>query len=281
MKICLVSDLHLEFQDINIQNTENADVLILSGDICIANDMHDHPAPLENIPSHVHIDLGSRQRCAYRFRDFFKRVSFQFPHVVVVAGNHEFYHGKWVSSLTHLRHEYGQFPNIHFLERDTVVIDDVRFLGGTLWTDMNKGDPLTMHAISGMMQDYSVIRNDDAGYTKLRPAHTMSRHRQTVQYIKHILGENKDQKCVVVGHHGPSSHSIPDYYKAQTLMNGAYVSDLSELILDHPNIALWTAGHTHTPYQYRIGETLVACNPRGYAGFERCADTFVPLFLDI
>jgi len=31
MKIALCSDLHLEFQDINIQNTENANVLILSG----------------------------------------------------------------------------------------------------------------------------------------------------------------------------------------------------------------------------------------------------------
>ena len=87
MKVCVVSDLHLEFQDINIQNTEGADVLILSGDILVAEDLHNHPEihPMDpvNIPN-----LGRRQAIALRFRDFVKRCSFQFPHVVAIAGNH-------------------------------------------------------------------------------------------------------------------------------------------------------------------------------------------------
>ena len=40
MKIALCSDLHLEFQDIDLKNTEDAEVLILSGDIMIAEDLH-------------------------------------------------------------------------------------------------------------------------------------------------------------------------------------------------------------------------------------------------
>jgi predicted phosphodiesterase len=43
MKIALASDLHLEFQDINLKNTEGAEVLILSGDIMVAEDLHNHP----------------------------------------------------------------------------------------------------------------------------------------------------------------------------------------------------------------------------------------------
>ena len=39
MKIAVCSDLHLEFGTISLENTENADVLILSGDICVANDL--------------------------------------------------------------------------------------------------------------------------------------------------------------------------------------------------------------------------------------------------
>jgi predicted phosphodiesterase len=39
MKIAICSDIHLEFGDINLQNTENADVLILGGDICVAADI--------------------------------------------------------------------------------------------------------------------------------------------------------------------------------------------------------------------------------------------------
>jgi hypothetical protein len=39
MKIALVSDVHLEFGDLDFENTHNADVLILGGDICVANDI--------------------------------------------------------------------------------------------------------------------------------------------------------------------------------------------------------------------------------------------------
>lgn len=281
MRIALASDLHLEFEDINLVNDGGAGVLILSGDICIANDLHDHPAPSDPPTPSDNIRLGSRQTCAYRFRGFFDRVSKEFPHVVVVAGNHEFYHGKWVASLEHLREEHARHPNIHFLERDTVDIDGVIFVGGTLWTDCNKGDPLTLHALTDMMQDYNCIRNDDAGYTKLRPAHTMSRHRQTVEYYRHVLSHNKTNKCVVVGHHAPSALSIADYYKNRHTMNGAYYSDLSEFILDHPQIKLWTHGHMHDPSDYLVGDTRVVCNPRGYAGYEGRADKFELQYLDI
>ena len=279
MKLAIASDLHLEFGDITLKN-EGADVLILSGDIVIANDMHDHPPAVTN-PYAPYIDLGSRQKCAYRFRDFFQRVSNDFPQVVVIAGNHEFYHGKWVGSLVHLREEYARYPNVTFLERDTKVIDDITFIGGTLWTDCNKYDPLTLHALGDMMQDYNVIRNDSLGYTKLRPAHSAQRHRQTVEYIKFVLGENKDQKCVVVGHHAPSFQSVSPEYKRQFSMNGGYASDLSELILDNPQIKLWTAGHMHHSYRYHIGDTLVACNPRGYIGYETCADNFRLKYVDL
>ena len=96
MKIKLVSDLHLEFSDINIQNTDNYDVLILGGDIMIAQDLHDHAAADFNpYSAGAFADLGRKQQRVQRFRDFLKRVSFQFPHVVYVMGNHEFYHGKF------------------------------------------------------------------------------------------------------------------------------------------------------------------------------------------
>lgn len=268
MKIKLVSDLHLEFSDINIKNDEGCDVLILSGDIMIANDLHDHPEPATPYTPEILKILGSRQRCAQRYRDFLKRVSFQFPHVIYIAGNHEFYHGKWVKSIQVLRDECAKYPNIYFLESDTKVIDDVVFMGGTLWTNMDKGSPMVLHAIQGMMQDYNLIRNDELGYTKLRPAHSMSRHRKTLEYFKIVLDQNKDKTCVVVGHHAPSHLSIHEMYQNDSLTNFAYYSDLSEFILDHPQIKLWTHGHMHNPFDYMIGDTRIVCNPRGYEGYE-------------
>ncbi len=265
MKIKLVSDLHLEFSDCFINNDEGADVLILGGDIMIAQDLHDHleTPSIYSMPGEL-AGLGRRQQAVKRYRDFLKRCSFQFPHVIYVAGNHEFYHGKFFAGIDYLRDECAKYPNVYFLECDTKVIDDVTFIGATLWTDMNKGDPLTMHAIEGMMNDFRIIRNDKRNYATMSARDVVSRHARTLQYFRSILAEQHDKKFVVVGHHSPSFQSVSDIYKDEQLMNGGYHSDLSEFILDHPQIKLWTHGHTHHPFDYMIGETRIVCNPRGY-----------------
>jgi len=271
LKIKLVSDLHLEFSDVNIKNDEGCDVLILSGDIMVAQDLHDHPepsSPIDRAMAAGSQGLGRRQETAQRFRDFLKRVSFQFPHVVYVAGNHEFYHGKFVASLQHLRDECAKYHNVYFLERDTKEIDDVVFVGATLWTDCNKGDPLTLQALPHLMSDFRIIRHDGHRYTKLRPSHIIERHSQTLGYFKSALTDHKDRKVVVVGHHSPSHLSVHPRYANNHAMNGGYHSDLSEFILDHPQIKLWTHGHTHHPFDYMIGGTRIVCNPRGYEGYE-------------
>ena len=264
MKIQIVSDLHLEFSDINIQNTKGADVLILGGDIMLAEKV-----------------LKPESEYGVRFRDFLKRVSFQFPHVIYIAGNHEFYGGYWSKSLEQLRMACGVHDNIYFLERDTKIIDDVVFVGGTLWTDMNKFDPLTLHAVRDMMSDYRAINNDAKGFIKLKPADTCERHRQTRDYIKQIVSDNKDKKIVVVGHHTPSFQSCHEQYSNDYIMNGAYHSDLSNIMLDNPQIKLWTHGHTHHCFDYVIGETRVVCNPRGYIGREHRADNFKLQYLEV
>ncbi len=265
MKITLVSDLYLEFSDCyDIKNADNADVLILGGDIMIAEDLHDHP----HVPSiYEHgsfADLGRKQKRVQTFRDFLTRMSNIFPHVIYIAGNHEFYNGKWVKGIQYLRETCAVYPNVHFLERDSVKINDVTFVGGTLWTNMNKGDPLTLHAVRDMMNDFRIIKNDEKGYTNLKPADTAIRHRETLGYIRSVVAERPDEKFVVVGHHSPSFQSVHESYAHETLMNGAYHSDLSEFILDHPQIKLWTHGHTHHCFDYTIGETRIVCNPRGY-----------------
>jgi len=270
MKIKVVSDLHLEFSDVNIVNN-GADVLILSGDILIAEDLHDHPEPVSAGERRLIANnqgLSQRQESAQRFRDFLKRVSFQFPHVIYIAGNHEFYHGKWVAGLQYLRNECAKFPNIYFLENDTKVIDDVVFVGGTLWTDMNRGDPTTLFAIKQAMNDFRIIRHDGKNYRKVNPNDCVERHRATLDYIGTVTDENSDKRCVVVTHMAPTFKSIGPKYVKETIMNGGYASNLSEFILDRPQIKLWTHGHVHDPSDYMVGSTRVVCNPRGYEIYE-------------
>jgi Icc-related predicted phosphoesterase len=263
MKIRLVSDLHLEFGDCDISNNDKIDVLILGGDIMIAEDIHDFDEDDPGI-----INLGKRQQSARLYRNFLRRMSDQFPHIIYIAGNHEFYHGKYPDAYDYLREECAKFSNIYFLEQDTKEIDDVLFVGGTLWTDMNKGDPITISDCGSMMNDYRTIRNTKNGYSKLRPEVTMRQHRETVKYIRSVLEANPNKTTVVVGHHAPSKLSLKPKYEKDFHLNGAYSSDLSEIMLEHPQVKLWTHGHTHDNFDYMIGSTRIVCNPRGYLHYD-------------
>lgn len=284
MKIALASDIHLEFGDINLQNTDNADVLILSGDICVASDL--------GKPDPYNIMEGARSN---RVVDFFKRCSFQFPRVIYVMGNHEHYHGDFATSAIKLKSMLASnvLSNVHLLDKESVTIDDVTFIGGTLWTDMNKEDSLTLYHIRTMMNDFRIVQNtnrvvnfkDTEGKFHTRPAKfcpedAVEDHKKMIQYIQSVI-EGKNEKFVVVGHHAPSKQSTKPRYKDDVLMNGGYSSDLSEYILDHPQIKLWTHGHTHDKFDYMIGSTRVVCNPRGYINYEDCADYFELQYIDV
>jgi Icc-related predicted phosphoesterase len=105
-------------------------------------------------------------------------------------------------------------------------------------------------------------------YYKLTPEFTASVHRNSRDYIKLMLKEKKNMPAIVITHHSPSFMSINEKYQRETDMNGAYASDLSDLILDHENIRVWVHGHMHDAVDYSIGNTRVLSNPRGYVGDE-------------
>ena len=249
MKISICSDVHLEFGPLELKNVDEAQVLILSGDIMLAQNP----------------DLGFLQQCSSEF-DF----------VIYVAGNHEFYHGYWNKSLQTLKQLcFDNFHNVYFLENDQIMIEDMLFLGCTLWSDMNGYDPRTMWVVKNRMNDYRQIKFDESGlYRRIDAEDTAIRHKQSREWIEGELAQHHTQKTVVVTHHAPSKLSTHPRYKDEYEINGAYSSDLSEVMLQNPQIKLWTHGHTHEPFDYEIGSCRVVCNPRGYDGYEHMADRF-------
>jgi predicted phosphodiesterase len=269
-----VSDIHLEFGPIEIKNTEGADVLILSGDICVAADV-------------LHKDnLNNKSR---KIHDFFEMCSKEFKNVIYIVGNHEHYNGDFQRTIPHLKQFLGHLDNLHILDKEIVTIDDVTFIGGTLWTDMNKEDGITLYHMSSMMNDFIKVSNgkiqngiqaeDDKPYYRIKrltPEDVVVDHKSMLEYIRIIVEGKQDQKFVVVGHHAPSKLSTKPKYQDDYIMNGGYSSDLSEFILDHPQIKMWTHGHTHDTFDYMIGSTRVVCNPRGYIKYEQRADEFDP-----
>jgi len=70
-------------------------------------------------------------------------------------------------------------------------------------------------------------------------------------------------------------------YEDNVMVNGAYSSDLTEFILDRPQIKLWTHGHTHHVFDYMVGSTRIFCNPRGYKDYEGRADDLELLTVEV
>lgn len=279
MKIAICSDLHLEFGDLDLHNTENADVLILSGDILVASDMSNFL--YDESGSIVTASASARER-ALRFNNFIVRCCERFPHVVYVMGNHEHYHGDFAKSAKIIRGTFGDLHNFFFLDNEWCIINGVLFFGGTLWTDMNKEDPITMFDIQHQMNDYRIIKNSNVGENcKFKPQDTVEEHHDFLRLLDSVLREHDGLPVVVVGHHAPSKASTHPRYKQDVIMNGAYSSNLDEFILDHREIKLWTHGHTHEPFDYMIGTTRIVCNPRGYDGYEQRADDFELKYVEV
>ena len=268
MKVALCSDLHLEFADIVLKNEEQADVLILGGDICTAVDL-----------PYADSDRGQK------FRDFFRRCAREFPYVVYVMGNHEHYNGDYQKTALTIRQELGQYSNVQLLDKQWWKIKDYTFIGGTLWTDMNKEDPITLWDIGRMMNDFRIVKNSarmvgqSDNPSRFLPEDAVEDHKAMLDFIDKSTRD--DGKYIVVGHHAPSKLSTKPRYQGDTIMNGGYSSDLSEFIINRPQIKLWTHGHTHDDFDYRIGETRIVCNPRGYDGYEETSDNFKLKYIEV
>jgi len=270
MKIALVSDVHLEFGDLDFDNDSGADALILGGDICVASDM------TQRDPYNT---MGEQYR-SNRFHDFFQRCCDRFPHVIFIVGNHEHYHGDFAKTVPHFKDVLSYLPNLHILEKETFVLDNITFIGGTLWTDMNKRDNRTLHDISRMMNDFRCVDNtnkieDGRGWPgRFTTTDAANDHDAMVAFIDQTIAANPSGKYVVVGHHAPSKLSTHPRYQDQFIMNGGYSSDLDDFIQDHPQIKLWTHGHTHEDFDYMVAGCRILCNPRGYFNYEERADSW-------
>jgi hypothetical protein len=152
---------------------------------------------------------------------------------------------------------------------------------------MNKEDPKTLYGIKSTMNDFAIISNSvsrvnykdkDGNFhsrgAKFSPEDSVEDHKKMLEFIESVIKDKLDEKFVVVGHHAPSKMSTHPRYVSEVLINGAYSTDLSEFILDNPQIKLWTHGHTHHEFDYNIGSTRIVCNPRGYINYEESANNF-------
>jgi predicted phosphodiesterase len=231
MKLNILSDLHLTVASL-AQPRNDADVVILAGDI-------------------------ARPRDAIAWAQAFAKP------VLYVPGNHEFYGGELEETRAALR-AASEKTCVRVLDDDVVVLDGVRFVGSTLWTNfLLFGDgqrDAAMHEGQRFLRDFTRIRRGDAPYTPQDSAARFATHRR---FLERTLATPFDGPTVVVTHHAPSPASVHSRFRGSAL-NACFVSDL-EALMDGARVALWIHGHTHDSFDYVVNGTRVVCNPRGYA----------------
>lgn len=265
MKISVVSDLHLEFLPGPI-HLPGGDILLLAGDIFNVFAMN----PKKN-------DARNRKTRKAYIR-FIQKELTKYQDVIYVMGNHEFYGGHIDETKKTIRDFITEHSdNIVLMENESMGINGVIFIGSTFWTQMGIGTGDSYYIRRGM-NDFRWI---DTKGAKISPNRLYTvpgddginalahKHLESVDYLKLMLKYNYD-KIVVVTHHAPSFH-CSSYLAGRvrdSVLDGAYCSNQENLILDNPEIKYWIHGHLHTRAKFKIGDTEIISNCRGYNGLE-------------
>ena len=245
MFIRYMSDLHLEFGSPNyilsppVMPEDKDTVLVLAGDIGVGTQ-------------------GIKWANTLRPR---------FRAVIYVLGNHEFYNNKWEVLPNEVIEEaadggvfvlHPKHPGLN-----EVHIQGVNFVGATLWTDMNRSNPLDMLTARRMMNDFHVIRRH---HSKLRPEDVVIQHKKERDALFAALSRYKGEPTVVVTHHLPSYQVVHPQYRGDKL-NCCYATDLDDLLADVDPV-YWFFGHSQLSTDMRRGITRFLSNPFGYHNLE-------------
>jgi len=194
---------------------------------------------------------------------------------IIIGGNHSGY-SEPKKSLQEIDRELSDYykltDNVTYLQNTYKIINDIVFVGATLWTDFKLyGEDFQIWDMQNAikyMNDYRYnhYENDEV-MRLLRPEDTLNMFNKSFEFIKNTVEKFKDKKVVVITHHAPSMKSIHSKYLSG-YANACYASNLEQFILDNPNIKLWVHGHVHNNFDYMIGNCRVICNPRGYERYQ-------------
>lgn len=248
MYLRIISDLHLEFGDLELPDTSREDILIIAGDLGLA-------------------------RKSYTYLPFLEWYAEEFKYIIYVLGNHEFYTDSILKSVTRIKESTQDIDNLFILDNESIEIDGVKFIGSTLWT--NFSDESAKSFAKDMMNDFRLIRNgpsmNDAYQYKFTPEYSVELFNKNIVFLSEEL--NTSKRKVVITHHAPSFKSVHPFYE-NSVLNTAFYSNLEYLV---EKSDLWIHGHMHTSFDYKVGNSRVICNPRGYHNMQENPE-FDPAF---
>jgi predicted phosphodiesterase len=259
VNIQLLSDLHLESNPhFNAQPTPGADVLVLAGDI----GSYQAGSRLDELAID---DFGLA-----RFSPLpVERGGAGWPTpVFFVPGNHE-YDGLDFDA-THVRlRETCERLGMVWLESETVLMQGVRFIGSTLWTDFDAlalgsspGEQLKAREKAFRAANFYLSRNHSLRNAEPILANAVREQGLASQaWLRQALNQPFDGPTVVVTHFAPSLLSADPRYGLAPGTAG-FCNALDDLLA---HAELWLHGHLHCPNDYVRNGCRVVANPLGYA----------------
>jgi predicted phosphodiesterase len=248
MKIQLLSDLHLEVHPhFQPQPAPGAQVLVLAGDIGSYQSGSQLADADFGLPRFAHWPVP----------------------VLYVPGNHEYDAQDFDAAHARLRVACERW-GLTWLERETVVLNGVRFVGATLWTDFdalaaNEPTPARQEAQrSKAFRAANFYLNKTGGTRHGQPflAEAVRAEALASQaWLRAALQAPFHGPTVAVTHFAPSLLSADPRY-GLTPGTAGFCNALDSLL---PHARLWLHGHLHAPSDYVSRGCRVVANPLGYA----------------
>lgn len=273
MKIQLLSDLHLETDPGFVATpASGADLLVLAGDIGSYQSRRDGSVMAEP-------DWGLQ-----RFSPLPQYGAWPVP-VLFVPGNHEYDNLDWDEAHKDLRRTCDRL-GIAWLERETLQIAGVRFVGTTLWSDYDALAP------AGATETERLRLREKAFRAANFYLHKMAGRRggalfdaaamrtlalECQHWLRTVLARPHDGPTVVVTHFAPTLHSADPRYGLAPGTAG-FCNALDELL---PLADLWLHGHLHCATDVRVGRCRIVANPLGYAHKHEQLDFRSTLTVDV
>jgi len=251
LKIRYASDLHVgintkHYGMTNVEimqslNLYDIDVLILAGDT-------------DEYPKNLH---------------FIDYVSSHYPKlkIIEVGGNHLYYSGlllhmdiKEINKYCKKHNEVN--PNYYFLENNTVTIDNVKFIGSTMWTKLGEYFGIQMKCMNAL-NDFRYILGEYPHTLTAKNCRIM--HEKARKFItKEVNSTPEYMECIVITHHAPFLDRIDD-------ISHAFGIDLTKTIKRFKKCPkAWVYGHTHINKNItgktKYDDFPIICNQYGYEG---------------
>lgn len=224
MILRVMSDLYLYYEPIEIplcDGDENS-ILVLAGDIA----------------------------CGTAALPWIQQMASHFKHVIYVLGNYEYLDNEM--TLLDEKMLSAMPTNAHLLIRDAIIIEGVRFIGATLWSDYQAANPTERANINRGM----ITINHNA---QLKQQDMQACHLRDKTYLSDSLKTPFKGKTVVVSHHCPSLNLV------NSALKHCYASDLEGWFYQY-DFDMWICGHAHESGISRINNIQVVQNCRGYPG---------------